>query len=387
MSNPSLLKCFLLSWLFGWGCQNNNQPISMPTPTPSTDLTFYVGTYTQKEGHVDGKGDGIYKMTFQPATLDLRVTDTIRGMTNPSFVALSPDHNVLYAVNEISPGTDAIGRFEAYDLRPATFGQRQASVGTASHAPCHISLDKNAQLAVVCNYLGGMVCAFPLPLGDGTDRQLIRLPDLPKSHPRQESSHPHSSVFSPDGRFVYVADLGVDHVMIYRYDQAKRRLEPAETPFLELPDASGPRHMAFSPDGKILYILNELSSTVAVTRVQDNGALQIEQVITTLPASFQGANTTADLHRSKDGRWLYASNRGHNSIAVFRIDGMGKLESAGEVDTHGKTPRNFHLTDDGNWLLVANQDTGNISLYDLRKGDLPVFVKSVDVGTPVCIVQ
>lgn len=350
-------------------------------------MTFYIGTYTQKEGHVDGKAQGIYQMTFHPATLDLRVTATIPGMTNPSFVALSPDKNTLYAVNEISPGTDALGRFEAYDLRPGTFGKRLASVGTAAHAPCHINLDKKGQLAVVCNYVGGMVCAFPLPLTDQSIPQLFQMTNVPKTSSRQESSHPHSSVFSPDERFLYVADLGTDRIMIYRYDRAQRKLIPAETPFLAMPDGTGPRHMAFAPDGKVLYIINELNNTVAAMQVFDNGSLQQRQSLPTLPASFKGNNNTADIHLSKDGNFLYASNRGHNSIAVFRRDATGALQSIGHVDTGGKTPRNFHLTNDGHWLLVANQDSGNVTLFDLRKGDLPVLVKSVPVGTPVCIVE
>jgi len=384
MSNYSFLKLLFLSLIFGWNCQNN----AKTTPkTTANNMTFYIGTYTQKEGHVNGKAAGIYKMTFDPATLELRVTDTIKGMINPSYVALSPDHLTLYAVNEISPGTDAIGLFQAYDLRPASFGQRLGSVSTAAHAPCHVNVDKNAQMAVVCNYVGGVVCAFPLPLTDLTQRQLIRLPDVPKLNPRQESSHPHSSVFSPDERFVYVADLGADRIMIYQYDRAQRKLVPAATPFLEMPDASGPRHIVFAPDRKILYVINELSNSVAVMPVLENGSLQQRQTITTLPATFQGTNNTADIHLSKDGKFLYASNRGHNSIAVFGVDSSGALQSVGHVDTHGKTPRNFHLTNDGNWMLVANQDTGNIALFDLRKGDLPVFVKSVEVGTPVCVAE
>ena len=384
MSHHSFVTLLLLSLIFGEGCQNETKP---PITASTTNMTFYIGTYTQKEGHVDGKAAGIYKMTFDPATLDLRVTDTMQGMVNPSFVALSPDHNTLYAVNEIGPGTDAVGRFEAYDLRAGTFGQRQASVGTGAHAPCHISVDKSGQLAVVTNYVGGVVCAFSLPLTDQTVPQLIQLPNVPRTNPRQESSHPHSSVISPDGRFVYVADLGTDRVMIYQYDQAQHKLLPAETPFVELPDGSGPRHMAFSTDGKTLYIVNELNNTVAVTQVAENGTLQIRQSLTTLPATFQGASNIADVHLSKDGKVLYVSNRGHNSIAVFRVDAAGSLQPVGHVDTHGQIPRNFHLTNDGNWMLVANQNTGNIALFDLRKGDLPVFVKIVEVGTPVCVAE
>ena len=374
MEANTLLKLLFLSSIFGWGCQTQTKP--------TTNMTFYIGTYTQQEGHVDGKGDGIYRMTFDPATLELRITDTIRGMTNPSFLALSADRTILYAVNEISPG-----RFEAYDLRADAFGQRRGAVATGADAACHISLDKNAQLAVVCNYVGGVVCVVPLPMTDQTVPQLIQLSDVQKASPRQEASHPHSSVFSPDGNFVYVADLGTDLVMIYRYDRTQQKLVPAETPFFGMPEGSGPRHMAFAADGKLLYVLNELNNTVAVMQVAENGSLQQRQLLPTLPTAFSGANTTADIHLSKDGRALYASNRGHNSIAVFRVDGAGALQTIGHVDTHGKTPRNFHLTHDGQWLFVSNQDTDTVVLYDLRKGDLPVFVKSIAVNTPVCMVE
>ncbi len=382
MSNQHFLKLLFLSLLFGWNCQNNAKQTPATTTTTTNNMTFYIGTYTQKEGHVDGKAVGIYKMTFDPATLELRVSDTITGMTNPSYVALSPDRNTIYAVNETDPGL-----FQAYDLRKESFGQRQGSVGTGAIAPCHISVDKAGKLAVVANYAGGMVSVFPLPLTDQTTPQLIQLPKVTKSSPRQDDSHPHSSIISPDERFVYVANLGTDRVMIYQYDQTQRKLVPAAVPFFEMPDGTGPRHMAFSSDGKILYVVGELNNTVAVMQVSENGSFQQLQSLSTLPASFQEPSTIADVHLSKDGKFLYASNRGHNSIAVFKIDNTGALESIGHVDTHGKTPRNFHITNDGNWMLVANQDTGNVALFDLRKGDLPVFVKSVEVGTPVCVAE
>ena len=361
-------------------CQSKKQPNSEKT-------TFYIGTYTQKEGHVDGKGDGIYQLTFDPATLVLKVTDTIKGMTNPSFVALSKDQNSLYAVNEIGPGGQAIGLFESYSLGVGSFGKKLASVRTEGFAPCQIAQNRQGALAVVCNYVGGVVSVYPLPLLPDTKPQIIQLPGVPKTSPRQENSHPHSAVFSADGHLVYLADLGTDRIMMYQVDEAGQKLTPAETPFFELPEGSGPRHMVLSPDGKILYVLCELSNTIAVLDISVQKALNLKQYISTLPAAFQGANNSADIHLSKDGKMLYSSNRGHNSIAVFRIKPDNTVESIGHVNTEGKTPRNFHLTNDGNWMLVANQDSGDIELFDLRKGDLPVWVKGLQVNTPVSVVE
>ncbi len=356
-------------------------------PAETAKLSFYIGTYTQIEGHVDGKGDGIYKMTFDPATLELTVTDTIKGMVNPSFLALSKDQLSLYAVNEIVPGTDAIGLFEAYSINAEDFGDKMFSNSTQGYAPCHIALNAKGTLAVVSNYVGGMVSVFPLDAQVDSGLQAIRLPALKKSSPRQEDSHPHSAIFSADGQMVFVADLGTDRIMAFMVDYNAGRLQPAASPYFELPDGSGPRHMSLSQDGKTLYVLCELSNQVAVLDISKPDDIQLVQSISTLPTGFQGQNTGADIHLSQDGKMLYTSNRGHNSIAIFKLKQDGTLENKGYVGTEGKTPRNFHLSHDGRWMLVANQDSGNISLFDLKKAEMPVFLKSIQVNTPVCIVE
>ncbi len=356
-------------------------------PQETVKTTFYVGTYTQKEGHVDGKGDGIYKMTFDPATLALTVTDTINGMVNPSFIALSKDQQSLYAANEIGPGNAAIGLFQAYSINEEDFGKTMFSNSTKGYAPCHIALSPNGMLAVVSNYAGGMVSVFPLTAQADSGIQNIRLPAIKKSSPRQEDSHPHSAIFSADGKMVYVADLGTDRVMAFQVDETTQTLALASTPFFELPEGSGPRHMSLSQEGKILYVFCELNNRIAVLDISNSDDIQLIQSISTLPDDFQGQSYGADIHLSKDGKMLYASNRGHNSIAIFKVKMDGMLESKGHVGTEGKTPRNFHLSNDGRWMLVANQDTGNIALFDLKKEELPVFVKSIQVNTPVCIVE
>ncbi len=388
-------QLFFATLIFCLACQSK---------TNSTKTrTFFIGTYTQKEGHVDGKGDGIYKMTFDPKTLDLKITDTIKSMTNPSFLALSNDNFRLFAVNEISPGTPDYGKLEVYGITSADFGktekygigsadfgQKLAAASTESYASCHVILDKNERVAIVSNYLGG-VSVFQLPLKNDSKPQILQFPKVAKASPRQENSHPHSAIFSPDGQRVYIADLGTDRIMQFQFDAAQQKLVPAATPFFELPDGCGPRHLAFSNDGKTLFVLCELSNEVAVlvspeARLE-NGNLKKNQIIGTLPADFKGSSDGADIHISKNGQFLYASNRGHNSIAVFKINENGSLETIGHVDCHGKIPRNFHLTSDGNWMLVANQNSDNIALFDLQKGELPVFVKNVEVKTPVSIVE
>jgi 6-phosphogluconolactonase len=369
---------FALLLLFA--CQTKKAP-------ETAKLSFYIGTYTQKEGHVDGKGDGIYKMTFDPATLELSVTDTIKGMTNPSFLALSKDQLSLYVVNEIGPGTDAIGLFEAYSINATDFGKKMFSNSTQGYAPCHIALSPRGTLAVVSNYVGGMVSVFSLTAQTDSGLQAIRLPGLKKSSPRQEDSHPHSAIFSADGKMVYVADLGTDRIMAFLVDENAGKLLPAARLYFELPDGSGPRHMTLSRDGSTLYVLCELSNQVAVLDISSPGDIQLVQNISTLPTGFQSPNTGADIHLSQDGQMLYTSNRGHNSIAIFKVKPDGTLESKGHAGTEGKTPRNFHLSHDGRWMLVANQDSGNIVLFDMKKEEMPVFVKSIQVNTPVCIVE
>jgi 6-phosphogluconolactonase len=358
-------------------------------PKMSTDglVTLYVGTYTQKEGHVDGKAQGIYQLKFNSTTGQITVADTITGMVNPSFLALALETGMLYAVNEKSPSSEGLGQLEIYDIHPEQFGTKMRSLSTGSYAPCHVVLDKARKIAVVANYVGGTVAVFNLAAGKDSSPQYIHFDKVPKTSSRQEDSHPHSAIFSADEKYVYVTDLGTDRVMIFKYDQEKVQLVPGTVPFVEMPDGSGPRHTVFSPDGKLLYVLNELSNTVAVMEVVADGALKQQQLIATLSEGYTGNSNAADIHLSKNGKMLYTSNRGSNTITVFKVDEKGNLQSVGQVDTHGTIPRNFHLTNDGKWMMVANQNSGNIALFDLTKGDLPVFVSSTAIGTPVCIVE
>ena len=356
--------------------------------TTNKSLTFYIGTYTQHEGHVDGHADGIYKMTFDPETLELSITDTINGMVNPSFLAISDNDSILYAVNEISPGGETKGIFEAYQIFSGNFGNRLFSRSTEAYAPCQIALNGDESVAVVCNYVGGVVSVYNFTSQDSIQSKFIELPSVPRASPRQESSHPHSAQFSLNGKQLYVADLGTDRVMVYDVKEGGGELAPASPPFVEFPEAFGPRHMTLSADGKILYVLGELSHEVAVLDIAENGELTQKQLISTLPANEKDTpNTTADIHLSADGTRLFSSNRGHNSIACFDVMQDGTLKNAGFVSSDGLVPRNFCLTRDGNWMLVANQNSDNVSLFDIRGKGLPVLVKKIQVSTPVCVVE
>ena len=374
---------FLLTTLFFIFQNCSQKVVKNPELT-----TLYVGTYTQKEGHVDGKAQGIYQLKFDAQTGQITVSDTITGVLNPSFLALAPETGMLYAVNEKSPGTSGFGRLEVYDVRPENFGKKITSMSSGSYAPCHVALDRDRKIAVVANYVGGMVAVLTIGEGKDSHPQYIKLKAVPKTNPRQDDSHPHSAIFSPDEKYVYVPDLGTDRVMIFSYEKEKGMLYPGVVPFVEMPDGSGPRHAVFSADGKRLYVLNELSNKVAVMEVIADGALQQQQIISTLPEGVTAPNnTSADIHFSVDGKMLYTSNRGQNTIAVFKVNPDGSLTAAGHVDTHGEIPRNFHVTKDGKWMMVANQNSGNIALFDLTKGDLPIFVSNTPVGTPVCIIE
>jgi len=345
---------------------------------------LFVGTYTKKEGHVDGRGQGIYLLaaapTSEPRQLSVR-TDII----NPSFVALAPGGRHLYAVSETGPDVDSTGYVYAYAREGDSlrFLNRQPSY---SFAPCHLIVHPSGRYVLVANYVGGVVAMYPLE-ADGRLGQASEVLRLAGSgpHPRQEASHPHSVGLSPDGRFAYVPDLGTDQVMIYQVDTLAGRLAPAGQ--ATVPPASGPRHIALSSNGRFAYVINELSSTIAVFRRElETGQLDSLQLISTLPEGFSGDNLCADIRLSPDGRFLYGSNRGHNSLAIFAVDGAsGRLAAQGHEPTRGDFPRNFALTPDGSALYVANQNTGNIVVFQ-RQGDGSLsYQREIELPSPVCL--
>ncbi|HXG60328.1 MAG TPA: lactonase family protein [Planctomycetota bacterium] len=358
-------------------------------PGRGEDPVFvYVGTYTGRDG-----ARGIELLRLDPASGDLTPAGTAAEASNPSFLAIHPNRRFLYAVNEVA---DFEGRktgvVSAFAIEPATgalrFLNRQSSEGTG---PCYVSVDPSGRCVLVANYGGGSVAALPIREdgGLGPAGSSVKHQGSGPNPRRQKEPHAHCIVTDPAGRFAFAADLGLDKVLVYRLDAAAAGLVPNEPPAASVEPGSGPRHFAFHPGGKWAYVINELSSTVTAFRYDaGRGALEPFQTVSTLPADFKGTNYTAEVVVSPDGRTLYGSNRGHDSLAIFRIDPAdGRLTPAGHVSTGGKWPRNFALAPGGRWLLAANQNSDSIVVFrvDSETGGLVPAGRSAKVAKPVCI--
>lgn len=347
----------------------------------SQQYTLFVGTFTK------GKSAGIYIYDFNPATKEAILLDSVKT-SNPSFLGISPDNKYLYAVNE----DDAIhggGQVSAFrydkEKRSLSFINKESSGGDN---PCYVTVDKNGKWVVVGNYGSGTLSVLPIAPDGGLGSAAITLQHNGSgpNKQRQQSAHVHSTVFSPNNKFLYVQDLGIDKVMMYAFNNKSGILKTHGSAILK--PGSGPRHMEFHPNGKWVYVVQELAGLVTAFNYDDGQLKQIQE-ISLLPENYQGDPTSADIHVSPDGHFLYASNRNpSNSITIFKIDQLtGKLEVVGHQSTLGKVPRNFNFDPTGNLLLVANQDTDNISIFQVDKqtGNLTDTGKQISVPTPVCI--
>ncbi len=351
------------------------------------EMLIYVGTYTT------GKSEGIYLYRLNLSSGELKHVATTRGVVNPSFLALAPSRRYLYAVNEVGEfagkKSGAISAF-AVDQRTGELRllNQQPSLGAD---PCYVDVDARGRFVLLANYTGGNVTVFPVQsdgsLGEATDMKQDR--GSSANQERQEGPHAHCILLDPANRFAYSCDLGTDKIMIYRFDARNGKLLPAQEPWAQVKPGTGPRHLAFHPSGKYIFVLNELHSTVtAFARDPEKGSLRELQTLTTLPQDFTRTNTSADIHVSLDGRFLYCSNRGHDSIAIFTIDPRnGTLTSVGNESTRGMTPRNFAIDPTGAFLLVANQKSDNIVAFrvDQRTGRLSSTGHIAEVPSPVCL--
>jgi 6-phosphogluconolactonase len=375
------LFCFLIGLSLFSACQ----PTAKKTADTAVSATpiGVIGTYTRKEGHVDGKGEGVYFLLSDDST---RVA--AKELINPSYVTISNDQQNVYAVEEIGPGTaDTVGYITAftYNNGALTKINRQSSHG---YAPCYVTTDADKRCAFLANYVSGTVALYPLEKNGG----LLPASDVKKftgkgAHPRQDASHPHSTVLSKDQRFLYVPDLGLDRINVFEIDYAKGTLNPANPAFVATAPAAGPRHFAFHPTLSRAYVINELNNTIAVYEVDEkSGKLTSIQTISTLPADFKENNNTSDIHLTPNGAFLYGANRGHNSLAGYAVDAKtGMLTLLGYTSTHGLVPRNFALTPDGKKAYAANQNSDNIAIFTIdEKGGLQ-FTKEIKTPTPVCI--
>jgi 6-phosphogluconolactonase len=353
--------------------------------------TLYIGTYTRPEGHVDGRGEGVYVYQFDSTTGHLSHQSTCPGVVNPSFLTVEPQGQYLYAVNELTREEEGSGTVSAFAIDPSTgnlaFLNKQSSGGLA---PAYVSMDQSGRFVFVANYITGNVAVLPVQ----ANGELLPASDMHQHRgtgldPRQGNPHAHCVLSDPAGRFILSADLGIDQIMIYRFDHQWGKLLLHDPPFAALPPGGGPRHLIFHPNGQFLYVVTEYASTIALFHYDgQQGQLHQRQTVSTLPDDFTGFSTGADIRITPDGRFLYASNRGHDSLAIFAVhEESGQLTLVGYESTQGKTPRNFTLDPAGQFLLVANQDSDAVVVFhiDQENGKLTPTGESYSIPSPACL--
>lgn len=343
---------------------------------------MYVGTYTKTEGHVDGKAKGIYLLNQNPNNGDLSLVKTVAEVVNPSFVKLGRMGRYLFAVSELGPNDGTSGYVYSYEIKPDGTLKEISKLSSGGLAPCHIALDRSGKYVFVSNYMGGVVSEYKLQ----EDGKLEKMQEICMGNP--ESSHTHSVKISGDNRFAYIADLGNDKIWIYDFDPSTGAMTPNEQESVQLEKGAGPRHLSFAKNGSFAYSINELNSSISVFKVGKNGGLENIQSISSLPESYKNKNSGADIHIDPAGKFLYVSNRGHDSIAIFKIDQTtGKITNVDYVPVAGKTPRNFAISPYGKYLYAASQDTDNITIYliDQQTGKLKLREPVFEVKTPVCL--
>lgn len=351
-------------------------------------VRVYFGTYT------GGKSRGIYASELDLATGSLSPARLVAETPSPSFLAFHPTRNLLYAVNELDQfnGEKGAGSVSAFSVAPdtgvLTFLDARSTRG--AH-PCHLTVDATGRWVLVANYTGGNLAVLPIrgDGGVGDAVQVIRHEGWSRVEGRQEGPHAHSINLDAANRFAVAADLGIDKLMIYAFDAEQGRLDPADDPAFRTEPGSGPRHFAFHPDGAHAFVIHELDSTLSSLAYDPKkGAFTPITIASTLPEGRKvPGNTTAEVRVHPSGRFVYGSNRGHNSIAVFRVDRRGRLEWVENESTQGKTPRNFGIDPSGRWLLAANQDSDSVVVFriDPKTGALDTSGHSLEVGRPVCV--
>lgn len=350
---------------------------------------LYVGTFS------DRGSQGIYVFQFDRAQGKLTELQTVTGKESPSFLEVHPNGEYLYAVyREGMTDEDKNGTVAAYRIDRSTgkltMINEQSSEGSG---PCHVSLDPQGKLAYVSNYGGGNLAVFPVhqdgSLGKASD--VVQHQGGSVNPDRQQAPHMHSIIPAQNGKFIYASDLGIDKIMVYEVDHQKGKLSAAKSPFVENTPGAGPRHFALHPNGNFAFSAEELSSTIASFRVdQATGALSQVDRVNMLPENFTGNNSAADIHVSPDGRFVYASNRGHDSLVIYSIDpASGKLTFVGHEDTRGGHPRNFCIDHQGAYVFVANRDGDHVVVFkrDANTGKLTYTGEEARVPAAVCIQQ
>jgi 6-phosphogluconolactonase len=356
-------------------------PLAALVSAANQEYIVYVGTYTREQSK------GVYAYRYRPDNQQLTSIGLVAETKNPSFLTIHPNRKYLYAVNE---GDASVSAFAI----EGTNGQLRALnvVPSGGGVPCHLVVEKTGKYLLLANYGSGKsVAAFPIrpdgSLGEASSQLAHNGSSLGS---RQRGPHAHAAVLSPDHRFLFVPDLGLDQVFAYNVDANQGKLTPADPPSTRVTAGSGPRHMAFHPNGKFAYVNSEMGSLVTAFAFEAGaGRLQPLQVISTLPEGFAKTNNTAEIEVHPKGKFLYVSNRGHDTIAVFRIDAKtGKLTFVEHSPSQGSVPRNFAIDPTGKHMFVANQNTDNIALFriDGKSGRLRATGETLAVDAPVCVI-
>jgi len=354
------------------------------SPARAQEYFMYVGTYTTwKDG-----GKGIYLYRFDSRNGKITYVDVTGGINNPSFLIAGPRGQYLYAVNELGNGRGEVSSFSIH--RPGGALSLISTRETGGDDPCHLSLSPEGDALFTANYSGGNISVFPVEKGGRLQPHsaVIRHTGHGPDASRQQAPHPHEVVVAPGDDLLYVPDLGLDKIFLYQIHGSEKPL-PATPSTVTTPPAGGPRHLAFSPDNKNMYVVLEMGSAlVHFKRSGLKAPWEMREKVSLLPAGADATgNTGAELALTADGKYLYASNRGHNSISLFTLDRSGKPVMAGNWPCGGKTPRFFTLDPSGKFLLVLNQDSGNMVLFRRNKdGSLQPTGTDISVPRPVCAV-
>ena len=364
----------------------------------TTDALLFIGTYTEPikfgTGQIlDAKGEGIYLFELDRQTGELYHKNTITGIRNPSYLAVSPDKKYLYTVNELkNHGGNKGGQISSFSIDKSNFElsliNQQPSHG---EDPCFITTDKSGNYIFVANFMSGSVAVYPVD-GEGVLKEstdFIQHQGSSINVARQSSPHAHSVSYIFENDLVLVPDLGIDKVLVYKFNSSTGKLLPCEELSVETEAGSGPRHLAVHPSRKFAYLVNELDSTIlALSYNILTGKMSAFQTESLLPEDFTGESTSSDIRLTPSGEFLYSTNRGHDSIVGYKVNqSTGILSYVGHTPANGKTPRNFAIDTEGKLLIAANQDSDTIVTFwiDAQTGHLEHTGYSAEVPTPVCV--
>jgi len=351
------------------------------------DMIVYIGTYTGP------KSQGIYMTRLDPAKGTLSAPEVAAELKNPSFLAIHPNQKYLYAIGEVDEfkGQKA-GGITAFSIDGASGKLTQLNQqSSGGPGPAFVGVDPSGKIAMVANYGGGSVESLPINADGslGAPASFFQHRGSSIDPARQKEPHAHSINATPDGKFAVCADLGLDQLLVYRLDTATGKMTPNDPPFSRTPAGGGPRHLAFAPDGKFAYVVNEMGCSVtAMAYDAEHGTFKEIQTVTALPAEKSPKYSGAEVQVHPSGKFVYASIRGLDVIAIFTVDpATGKLTAAGHQSSGGKTPRNFRMDPTGQFLLAANQGTGNVVAVriDQGTGALTPTGSAIDVASACCI--